>query len=413
MISSDKNAVSLFVDQCVAHGMLQVVCSPGSRNAPLVIAFDEHPDVICKVIHDERSAAFFALGMAQQLGQPVGVVCTSGSAALNYYPAIAEAYYQCVPLVVITADRPQEWVDQGDGQTIRQQNVFDSHIRYSVNLSEKYSFPTEKWYLERETAIAFNEGNGNWKGPIHFNISLNEPLYNKVEYSAGNPKLIRSVDGGFQFSSNDRYWVENSMQLERKLLIVGQMDYDPALVNELIAFANDSSVAVLVENTSNAAHASFVHCIDRALNRMNEEDIHEYSPELLITVGGAVVSKRVKAFLRKNPPKQHWRVGHAFPYMDTYQSLSHTFITDAFSFFKNLSQLDYPRSKSNYGAKWRQLDLLSKYKLEAFFQVARYETSADPQKFWFVFPAGAAGMLIVTATAKRSALSQPLIVCDA
>ena len=372
MISSDKNAVSLFVDQCVAHGMLQVVCSPGSRNAPLVIAFDEHPNVICKVIHDERSAAFFALGMAQQLGQPVGVVCTSGSAALNYYPAIAEAYYQCVPLVVITADRPQEWVDQGDGQTIRQQNVFDSHIRYSVNLSEKYSLPTEKWYLERETAIAFNEGNGNWKGPIHFNISLNEPLYNKVEYSAGNPKLIRSVDGGFQFSSNDRHWVENSMQLERKLLIVGQMDYDPALVNELIAFANDSSVAVLVENTSNAAHASFVHCIDRALNRMNEEDIHEYSPELLITVGGAVVSKRVKAFLRKNPPKQHWRVGHAFPYMDTYQSLSHTFITDAFSFFKNLNQLDYPRSKSNYGAKWRQLDLLSKYKLEAFFQVAQY-----------------------------------------
>ncbi|MFN5032653.1 MAG: thiamine pyrophosphate-binding protein, partial [Flavobacteriia bacterium] len=165
MISSDKNAVSLFVDQCVAHGMLQVVCSPGSRNAPLVIAFDEHPDVICTVIHDERSAAFFALGMAQQLGQPVGVVCTSGSAALNYYPAIAEAYYQCIPLVVITADRPQEWVDQGDGQTIRQQNVFDSHIRYSVNLSEKYSLPTEKWYLERETAIAFNEGNGNWKGP--------------------------------------------------------------------------------------------------------------------------------------------------------------------------------------------------------------------------------------------------------
>jgi 2-succinyl-5-enolpyruvyl-6-hydroxy-3-cyclohexene-1-carboxylate synthase len=178
MISSDKNAVSLFVDQCVAHGMLQVVCSPGSRNAPLVIAFDEHPDVICKVIHDERSAAFFALGMAQQLGRPVGVVCTSGSAALNYYPAIAEAFYQCVPLVVITADRPQEWLDQGDGQTIRQQNVFDSHIRYSVNLSEKYSLPTEKWYLERETSIAFNEGNGNWKGPIHFNISLNEPLYN-------------------------------------------------------------------------------------------------------------------------------------------------------------------------------------------------------------------------------------------
>jgi len=115
-----------------------------------------------------------------------------------------------------------------------------------------------------------------------------------------------------------------------------------------------------------------VHCIDRALNRMKEEELDAYCPELLITVGGAVVSKRIKAFLRKNPPKQHWRVGHSFPYMDTYQSLSHTFITDAFSFFKNLNQLDYPRSKSNYGAKWRQLDLLSKHKIQAFFQVARY-----------------------------------------
>ena len=334
--------------------------------------FDEHPDVICKVIHDERSAAFFALGIAQQLGHPVGIICTSGSAALNYYPAIAEAFYQCVPLVVITADRPQEWVDQGDGQTIRQQNVFDSHIRYSVNLSEKYSIPAEKWYLERETAIAFNEGNGNWKGPIHFNVSLNEPLYNKIEYSAGSPRLIRTIEGGFHLSSNDIQSIQTSMLLERKLLIVGQMDYESAFVNELITFANDSSVAVLVENTSNAVDTSFVHCIDRALNRIEEEDLAKYSPELLITVGGAVVSKRVKSFLRKNPPKQHWRVGHAFPYMDTYQSLSHTFITDAFSFFKNVNQLDFPRSKSNYGAKWRQLDLLSKYKIETFFQGAEY-----------------------------------------
>jgi 2-succinyl-5-enolpyruvyl-6-hydroxy-3-cyclohexene-1-carboxylate synthase len=263
-------------------------------------------------------------------------------------------------------------VDQGDGQTIRQQNVFQSHIRYSVNLSEKYSLPTEKWYLERETSIAFNEGNGNWKGPIHFNVSLNEPLYNKVDYAASSPRLIRSVHGAFNFSSKDRELIQDSMLFERKLLIVGQMDHDPAFVKELITFANDSSVAVLVENTSNAVDVSFVHCIDRTLNRMKEEELEAYRPELLITVGGAVVSKRIKAFLRKNPPKQHWRVGHEFPYMDTYQSLSHTFITDSFSFFKNLNELDYPRSKSNYGSKWRQLDLLSKYKIEAFFRDAAY-----------------------------------------
>ena len=376
MISTDKNAVSLFVEQCVAHGMLNVVCSPGSRNAPLVIAFDEHPSIICKVIHDERSAAFFALGMAQQLCQPVGIVCTSGSAALNYYPAVSEAFYQCIPLVVISADRPNEWVDQGDGQTIRQKNIFESHVRYSLNISEKFSTSTEQWYLERETAIAFNEGNGAWKGPIHFNISLNEPLYNKVEYTPGSARLINSVKSDFKLLSEDAEWIKKSMLYDRKLLIVGQMDFDSSFLNELILFANDSSVAVLVENTSNALDKCFVHCIDRALNRINEDELDLYAPELLITVGGAVVSKRIKSFIRKNPPKQHWRVGNSFPYMDTYQSLTHTFSTDAYSFLKNINQLDYPRSRSNYGAKWRQIDLLSKYKLETFFNGAEYSDIA-------------------------------------
>ncbi|MEY3438110.1 MAG: 2-succinyl-5-enolpyruvyl-6-hydroxy-3-cyclohexene-carboxylic-acid synthase, partial [Bacteroidota bacterium] len=128
MISSNKIGVRILVEQCVSHGMKNVVCSPGSRNAPIVIALDEHPDVTCFVIHDERSAAFFALGMAQQLKEPVGIICTSGSAALNYFPAIAEAFYQCVPLVVITADRPEEWINQGDGQTIVQKNVFGEHV---------------------------------------------------------------------------------------------------------------------------------------------------------------------------------------------------------------------------------------------------------------------------------------------
>ena len=104
MISSNKIGVQIIVEECVAHGMKHVVCSPGSRNAPFVIAFDEHPEINCYVVHDERSAAFFAMGIAQQLNEPVGIVCTSGSASLNYYPAIAEAFYQCIPLVVITAD---------------------------------------------------------------------------------------------------------------------------------------------------------------------------------------------------------------------------------------------------------------------------------------------------------------------
>jgi len=119
---------------CISKGITNVVISPGSRNAPLTIGFSEHPDIKAYSIVDERCAAFLALGMAQQLKQPVALVCTSGSALLNYYPAIAEAFYSDIPLVVISADRPVERIDIGDGQTIRQKNVYGNHILYSANL---------------------------------------------------------------------------------------------------------------------------------------------------------------------------------------------------------------------------------------------------------------------------------------
>ena len=136
MKTTDKSGISNFIQQCLRHGMNHVVCSPGSRNAPFIIAIDEHPDMNAIVIHDERAAAFYALGMALQRKAPVGIVCTSGSAMLNYYPAVAEAYYQCVPIVVISADRPLEWINHGDGQTIVQSGVYSNHIRYEGRIAE-------------------------------------------------------------------------------------------------------------------------------------------------------------------------------------------------------------------------------------------------------------------------------------
>ena len=123
-MTSDKAGIALLAEIFVKKGMEHIVISPGSRNAPVILSFAQHPQIKAISIIDERSAAFFALGMAQQSKQTVAITCTSGSAALNYAPAIAEAYYQKIPLLVLTADRPQELVDQGDGQTIRQQNVY-------------------------------------------------------------------------------------------------------------------------------------------------------------------------------------------------------------------------------------------------------------------------------------------------
>jgi 2-succinyl-5-enolpyruvyl-6-hydroxy-3-cyclohexene-1-carboxylate synthase len=355
-LSSDKKVVSHLVEQCVAHGLRHVVCSPGSRNAPLVIAFDEHPEVECLVVHDERSAAFVALGMMQQLGTPVAVVCTSGSAVANYYPAVVEAYYQCLPLVVITADRPAAWVDQGDGQTINQEKIFGKHVRYACNFSDGMDDSEGIWFLERELSTAFSEGNGDWKGPIHFNIGLTEPLYGTVEKTNVEPRVIQLVRGRFSLTQTQRDWISAQLSGAKIMVLCGQLEPDPKLNKLLNDLAENPAVAVVVENTSNLSGQRFVSCIDRTLNAIAAEEISAFKPDVLITMGGAIVSKRIKAFFRKNKPGQHWKIGCEFPYMDTFQCLSHSFQTSPVEFLTELMVLQLELNASNYGSKWKQRD---------------------------------------------------------
>ncbi len=369
MKSSNKKGVQLLVEQCITHGMKHLVFSPGSRNAPFIIAFDEHPDTKCVVIHDERSAAFFAMGMAQQLNEPVGIVCTSGSAVLNYYPAIAEAYYQCIPLIAITADRPSEWIDQGDGQTIVQDNVFQNHIRYSKTFSEQILSEDHKWYLEREISTAFNIGNGKWKGPIHLNMSFSEPLYSSEEIQIAKHKVIKTLQSDFQLSLNDSVeLIKNWENSPKKMIVCGQMPEDKALLKQLKQLAEDTSIAVLVENTSNLVDPSFIHCIDRTLNAITDEQLEAFSPDLLITIGGAVVSKRIKAYLRKYNPNFHYKIGFDFPYMDTYQSLTHTYECEPHAFIWTLNQINKEKNTSMFGARWKQKDYLVQDKLPEFYR---------------------------------------------
>ncbi len=113
---------------CVDKGVRAFVVAPGSRSAPLTVALAQQPGLTCHVVYDERSAGYIALGLAQQLGSPVGLVCTSGTAALNFAPAVAEAFYQHVPLLVFTADRPPEWIDQQDNQAIHQRGLYEPHL---------------------------------------------------------------------------------------------------------------------------------------------------------------------------------------------------------------------------------------------------------------------------------------------
>jgi len=366
MLTSEKLIVQLVVDQCQLHGVRHIVLSPGSRNAPFAIAFDENPFFKTFVIHDERSAAFFALGMATELNEPVAICCTSGTAALNYYPAIAEAFYRNIPLLVITADRPKAWVNQGDGQTIVQQDVFQNHILFQTHIDDGKLEGVEKWNAQRETAIAFQQLVSKNAGPVHINVGLNEPLYKTVEKAENVGRKILTNLLNSSFSADFRGELKTLLTGSKIMVLCGQLPVNLHLLKELETLSADTNTLILVENTSNLQSEHFVHCIDRALNSISAEDEVAFQPDVLITIGGAVVSKRIKAFLRKSDLMAHIRVGHGFPLMDTYMQLSHDVEMQPEAFLAELNTLEYPKSTLNFAGIWRKLDYLSKDKIPDF-----------------------------------------------
>jgi 2-succinyl-5-enolpyruvyl-6-hydroxy-3-cyclohexene-1-carboxylate synthase len=368
-----KRGVQITVEHCVRAGMQYVVCSPGSRNAPLVIAFNQHPKIKCIVIPDERCAAFFALGMAQQLKGLVGIACTSGSASLNYYPAIAEAYYQQIPLIVFTADRPVSWVNQGDGQTIVQEDVYKNHILHQTTIPEENGMPDFDWFVNREVSKAIQTALGKVKGPVHLNFPFTEPLYNQVEVDEVKISPIRLVDTDEKLTPSSLFLISDAWsRYEKKLVLIGQLAPDEHLTNVLAKIAEDQSVVFLVENTANQVNSRFVQCIDRTLEGISESQLVDFAPDLLVVLGGAVVSKKIKAFLRKAQPKETWRIGYDFPFMDTYQSMNQSFQMKPTTFFSQLGDVTDASSVSTYWKTWKQLDYINQDKAELFLQSAPY-----------------------------------------
>ena len=344
----------------VQNNISKVVISPGSRNAPLIIAFDSHPLIETYIVHDERSAAFFALGIADELGEGVAIVCTSGSAALNYAPAVAEAYYRQVPLLVLTADRPEHLIDQGDGQCIRQNNVFSNFIKKSIQFEANNSISELKFAIKSLLSSP--------KGPVHLNIPLEEPLYTVSEFTTDTDyKVELNKTNVLSVGEKDiitKVWKTT----EKKLLIIGQMIPNQRLQILLDTLANDSSVAVLVENTSNVKKfTNFCHSIDRALALISEDEIGDFNPDLLISIGGAIISKKIKKFLRNHTPNHNWRVGEFVIDEDTYQSKSKSITVKPELFFQFINSIDY-LPESNYGNKWKAKDFISQDKHDAFIQ---------------------------------------------
>ncbi|WP_281225330.1 2-succinyl-5-enolpyruvyl-6-hydroxy-3-cyclohexene-1-carboxylic-acid synthase [Flavobacterium aquiphilum] len=343
----------------LAKGITNIIISPGSRNAPLTIGFASNPAFNCYSIADERSAAFFALGIAQQTRKPTVVVCTSGSALLNYYPAFSEAFYSQIPLIVVSADRPQNKIDIGDGQTIRQQNVFSNHSLYNANLLEAASEENDRKINEAiNTAIAK-------KGPVHINAPFEEPLYETVSELGVNSAIIASAKVNRTIDIND---LQKSVPLwdkaTRKLILIGVNEPNSIAEDVIKAFANDESVVVMTENTSNVSHESFISNIDTIITPFTNEDFEKFRPEILVTFGGMVVSKRIKAYFRKYKPDHHWHVDTLRAY-DTFGCLSEHFEVEPNTFFEAFLPLT-SKVESDYFSQLNAIKELRKEKHDIY-----------------------------------------------
>ncbi len=378
------------VQLCKAKGIKHTVLSPGSRNAPLTIGFTHDDFFNCYSIVDERSAAFFALGIAQQIQAPVAVICTSGSALLNYYPAVAEAYYSDIPLVVLSADRPKYLIGIGDGQTINQPDVFENHILYSTNLKQdiiednndtedelqifkSIENKLEKFLglqktLQKQNEVEINTALNIAKvqnGPVHINIPLDEPLYDMVDILDVNPENIEAEVPLIAIDNIDEFaniW-NNS---KRKMVLVGVNQPNTVEQQYLDAIANDESVVVFTETTSNLHHDLFFPSIDKVIAPLAEEEFEKLQPDALLTFGGLIVSKKIKAFLRKHKPKHHWHI-NTKKANDTFFCLNQHFKVDVNSFFKEFNKHTQP-TKSDYRNYWLGVMQLRREKHERYLE---------------------------------------------
>lgn len=356
MFSNKKNVAELL--SILREYTDTAVLCPGSRNIPLVQSMADDPHFHCCQITDERSAGFFACGLSLQKRKPVAVCCTSGSALLNLHPAVSEAFYQKIPLIIISADRPAAWIGQMDGQTLPQDNVFGSLVKRSVTLSESEDL-TETLYRNRLINEALQETEHDEPGPVHINVPISEPFF------AFNEEKLPQCRTLIRFSMRDSRRFTQLMQIQGKktaaereinsydgrtlsgcekklisslctlladknkvMLITGQSGYAaPALtgLNEKGRKLICECFAVVAENTANCSEEQIIRKADLLLLNTGFAADERSRPDLVITTDGHIISKRLKQYLRScRTETEHMHTDASGRNADLFHALKYT-----------------------------------------------------------------------------------------
>ncbi len=362
---------------CGLLGIKHVVISPGSRSAPLVLAFAQHKNFVLHTAIDERSAAYMALGMAQQKQRPVILICTSGTAAANYYPAVAEAFYQKIPLLVLTADRPQELLDQQDGQMINQQNLYGHHVRgfYQLNC---YLHGAEN---HRETTVVVAEAIGKTsfpaKGPVHINVPLKEPLYP----NASSPKELVTLEKSIlkwlnqhvykaidkisdkDFSQLEQAWIGSS----KKMILIGQGAMHEKWITPLVKLKEQGDVVILADVASNKHSMANVFAYDKLISAANPQTLKNLAPDLLISFGGPVLSKSLKNWLKQLQPQWHFRIQQEPEVVNTYGNVTQVLKAGVDETLQQIAAITWNKKPdTSFVDVWKNADEIISKKITAF-----------------------------------------------
>ncbi len=352
----------IIAELLVANKIKNVVASPGTRNAPLIVAAKRCGELTLHSVVDERTAAFVALGMAIRTEKPVALICTSGTAMLNYAPAVAEAYYRGVPLIVITADRPARWVDQDDSQTIRQPGALNNIVLGSYVIPSDENIRDFRWLVNRTVNEAILKATGRPKGPVHINIHLDAPLGAEVPYPDLSTlvKPIKVVTPLLELNKPQIKPLAKRHINSKIMVIVGTSRPDAALNNALAIFNNNPNVIVFHEAQSNIRGLRFsVSAIDATLRTVTDEEKSVYYPNLIISIGGSIVSQPLKQWLRSLPPEvEHWyiKTEAQTELVDCFQHLTAILDVNASKFIKSLSGIikHYQTRHTGYQQFWEK-----------------------------------------------------------
>lgn len=298
---SNKENVNILTSLLLEYGVSDAVVCPGSRNAPIVHNLSVCEAIRCRPVTDERSAAFYALGLAIATRRPTVVCVTSGSALLNVMPAVAEAAYQHVPLVVISADRPQQWIDQLDGQTIPQPDALGRFVRKAVQLPEPHN-DEERWLCRRLVNEAMHLASCRQGAPVHINVPISEPLFEfnieQLPQLSRFNNIKRAVIKDASMNMPDAFY-----DATRPMIVIGQLAHG-TISHETIRSLSEKYV-VMSEPLSNPSYMT-IH-FDEAIRYIvsdnssindDEDDKTAYYPDYVIYVGDTLVSKPARRFLR-------------------------------------------------------------------------------------------------------------------